>query len=367
MMRQAGVTLYATLLSIAFAGFANAQSKLAVHGYLSQAYAVTDGYQLFGIPEDGTTDYRNLALQFLYAVDPKDAIVIQFSHKRLGLSAVMDLEDEVKLDWAFARHDLSQTTSIKFGKVQLPLGIYNELRDVGTLLPFYRASWSVYGEGSWTSETIDGIVFSSTINKNSPWNLDVDLFYGGWDTIESNNVDPMAIARNENGIGAQLWLNTGVDGLRIGLEGHRYTTSAGILRTAGKKDNSSSWIASLDATFEYAIVQAEYLSVQVPPSKFKAYYVHLGYKFSERFSAHVQGDFGKVNLNIQEQFFSLKLERELLDDYAVGVRYFFSNALALKAEMHWTEGYTIEDGPPDFFFGPPVKTKYAIISLSGSF
>src|SRR4029078_364973 len=59
-------------------------SSLSVHGFLTQAYASSNGNTLFGIPDDGTSDYRNAALQFRYKLTDHNSIVIQLSHERLG-------------------------------------------------------------------------------------------------------------------------------------------------------------------------------------------------------------------------------------------------------------------------------------------
>lgn len=366
MNRCNGVLVGVVILRMLAAEYANGQSGLSVYGHLTQAYAFTDGHQIFGIPKQGTTDYRNLALQFHYAISPKTAVVIQFSHKRLGLSPAMAFEDEVKLDWAFAKQELSAATSIKLGKVQLPLGIYNELRDVGTVLPFYRASFAVYREGGWTSETLDGVVVSSTINKNSPWNLDIQLFYGGWDSIEDYGVGTLARARNENGLGAQLWLNAPGDALRVGLQGFRYTMRGGFL-PAGTKENLKSWMASFDANFSRFVTQAEYIDIEFRTGFSKSYYALMGYKITGNLSLYGQADFSTLRIDIKSPFFSIEAEREYLADYATGLKYAFSDNVVLKAETHWTKGFATEVNPPNFFFGQPEKTKYTIISLSASF
>lgn len=116
------------------------QTGLSVHGYLTQGFAISTDHQVHGISTEGTSDYRNLALQFRYDVDDQQNFIIQFSHERLGLSPIMQLEPDVELDWAYYEYKFNDIYSIKVGKIQMPFGIYNEFRDVGTLLPFYRIS-----------------------------------------------------------------------------------------------------------------------------------------------------------------------------------------------------------------------------------
>ncbi len=361
------------LTSLALAAFVCtehvlAQPNLSVHGYLTQAYAFTDGHQIFGIPEDGTTDYRNLALQFRYDLDAKSDIIFQFSHKRLGLSPTMAFEPEVKVDWAFARYRFNDATSLKFGKVQLPMGIYNEVRDVGVLLPFYRAPYNFYREGSWTSETLDGIVLATSFKKDSPWNLDVQVFYGGWHMLQDifEGSLGLALLRSEDGLGAQLWLNTPLDEMRLGFGAQRYTVSGGIFSFLSDK-NWNTLTASFDANLKRFIAQVEYQKIHFPFGSVTICYGHTGFMLSDFFSVHGQIDWGKFGAEKFEPFLLAPAEKTFQTDYALGLKYAFSLNIVIKMETHWTEGFIIDDNPPNFLFSPPAKTKYSIISLSASF
>jgi hypothetical protein len=69
--------------------------KITFHGYLTQAYAQSDGHQFLGITEDGTADYRTAALQIRADVNKDDAFVVQLSHERFGASGVHLIKDDV--------------------------------------------------------------------------------------------------------------------------------------------------------------------------------------------------------------------------------------------------------------------------------
>ena len=214
----------------ASSGVSGPLSKLSVHGFLTQAYATADFAKgqfpaphpdeiLLGIPEDGTTAYRNLALQFRYEMTPKDIFVVQFSSRALGDSVIEEVEDEIELDWAFYERRLADHTSLKVGRVKVPLGIFNEYRDVGTILPFYRPAYSFYREGSITSETVDGLDLSHTFNPGSDWSLELDVYFGEYELIEFApflSEQQAVLAKAKDVIGAQLWLNTPIYGLRFG-------------------------------------------------------------------------------------------------------------------------------------------------------
>ena len=148
------------LALVAIAQQASAQNadKLSIHGYLTQGYAVSDSAHVEGIPKEGTTDYRRAALLMRYATTSSDNFVIQLAHRRLGNSPSMQFEPDVKVDWAYYEHTFSgPSTRLRVGKSPIPFGIYNEVRYVGTQLPFYRAPYAMYHEGIYTAETVDGV------------------------------------------------------------------------------------------------------------------------------------------------------------------------------------------------------------------
>ncbi|MCB0299094.1 MAG: hypothetical protein KDE52_03505, partial [Calditrichaeota bacterium] len=72
--------------------------------------------------------------------------IVQLTHKRLGLNPLMEITRDIELDWGFFEHRPTPSSYIKFGKVSLPLGIFNEVRDVGVLIPFFFFPSSVYGK-----------------------------------------------------------------------------------------------------------------------------------------------------------------------------------------------------------------------------
>ena len=110
-------------------------SPLTIHAFLTQGFGKSDGFTIFGIPEEGTTDLRTLALQFRYDLSPQDVFVLQLNHERTGLDPVSEKRPDVALDWAFYERRLGSGRSIKVGRIPVPFGVYNEIRDVGTVLP----------------------------------------------------------------------------------------------------------------------------------------------------------------------------------------------------------------------------------------
>lgn len=347
------------------------QSQLTVHGYLNQAYAFTNKHQLLGITKDGNANYRNLALQFRYDFNFQNTMVIQMSHKVLGESPFMLIEPELRVDWAFYEYRMINGLSARVGKVQLPLGIFNELRDVGILLPFYRAPFSFYQEGKYMSETVDGIVLSYALGDLDSWSLDFDFYAGQWrwtdammDQTGSGYI--VKTIKVDKGIGGGIWLNTPITGLRFGSGGHRAHVGEGITFPS---QNFKSWYASFDGDFDAFVIRGEFRDLFFQDDlKYESYYGQIGIKFLGKFVLNAQADFSRLrNSKVPYIFGGGTKDMKIHDDYALGINYMVHNNLVLKAETHWTEGMAIEDKLVNFYVEDPYKVNYTILTLSSSF
>ena len=374
-------------------------SKLQVHGFLTQAWVTANfadgGFvpppngdeRLLGIPEDGTTNYRTMAIQFRYEIDRSNILVMQLSSRALGTSPIQDVEDDIELDWAFYERRIGNNTSLKIGRSAVPFGIFNEVRDVGTILPFYRPSFAYYREGAFTAERIDGFVLSHNFLTQSDWSFDLDVYFGGWDLVEDEprimDGPQTAIARADDAFGFQFWANTPLTGLRFGLGGRIYEVSEGLegfFRQPGEKTDFEDWYLAIDGVFDKFVARAEYRELKgdrtIPvaggSNTISPYYIQLGYHPTEKIRIYLQSEF--VDVTFQSPIFTRDIETEFRRDDGIAFNYVFSPNLVFKAEYHQyeTEQFQLIPTSP---FGPPFDHRtriaddgsYTIISLSASF
>jgi hypothetical protein len=329
--------------------------QITIHGFLTQAYAQSDGHQFLGINEEGTADYRTAALQIRADIGEDDAFVVQLSHERVGDSPLQTIRnDDVALDWIFYEHRFGNS-AVKVGRVQIPFGIYNEVLDVGTLLPFYRPPVNFYGEAAYSTETVDGIVASHRFKLGHGWELDGALHYGNWEFIERNfSAAGYSSQKVRDSWGAELWLNTPVPGLRFGTGGMRYKFNS---QNTGVNEWES-YHFSVAGDFSRVAVHVEHKDVDVVIGHVLLSYAHLGVNLTD-----------KLTINAQQELAYFKLSGgprdKFDDDFAVSVNYAFQPSLVLKAEHHWNQtSLWLEDVLP---LGPLQKTRYWIASLSTSF
>jgi hypothetical protein len=353
------------LVGLAAAGGVHAQeavekdSRFVLHGYLSQSFAVSDGNQVLGIPENGTWDYRTAALQLRATVSPNDAFVVQLSQERLGDSPVMEVRNEIDLGWIFYERRLSDAVSARLGKVKTPIGIYNEIRYVGPLLPFFRVADAYYGEGSYTFDSMNGVVLSSRWLGGRRFSIDADAYAGEWRLLQ---IDFVTHARAKRGVGGQLWLNTPVGGLRAGIGGHRATWENSFASPPGSRITHERWAASLDANAPRYRLNAEFAKEYFDGNVFTAGYLLGTWRITDKLGVSLQTSRSRLSLG------SFRFDEELTRDHAVGLSYAFRSDLVLKMENHWARGRMFDE--TEFatnLLTPVLRADYLIVSLSTLF
>ncbi len=330
--------------------------RFSVHGFFTQAYADASQHATVGVPTDGTGDYRSAALQLRFAASGNDQFIVQLSHRRVGVNALRQIEPDVSLDWGFYQRQLFGT-NIRIGRQPMPKGLYNEIRDVSTILPFFRASRAFYTDGM---ETIDGASISRSFDVPGGFSLEASAYYGdlplviSWQTQDG----PIAIdAEGPGSWGGQLWVNLPITGVRAGY---------GILRTliegqGGAADlGIDQWYVSADATFERFFVRAEKISTAAAPSVMTGgSYAQIGVKLTEKLSVTGQYEHSAIELLA----YSHKYDNR--KDLAVGVSFAFTPQLVLKFEGHKFEGYDVDEAVN--LFGAPVESNYFILSFATAF
>ena len=349
-----------------------ALDRLSIHGFLTQAYGITDGHQFLGLPSYGTADYRTAALLFRYDATDRDVFAVQFSHERLGLSPLGALEPAVDLDWIFYEHRFGDRTIARVGKIRTPIGIYNEFRDVGTLLPLYRPPVGMYGEQLNRSETVDGAMIGHEVPLGD-WSLNLEAFFGSW---EYTQADFQTRARVDRAYGTQLWVNTPVEGLRAGGGAMHMDVRNVMGAPPGLRDNQLAWYGALDGMFSRFFVRSEYFRISFGEEEapftgaVPIYFVEAGFNLTERLSLVGQAEFIDITLEANESI-PQPVNENIGRDFALGIRYQPSPFLAFKLEGHRHRGYGIEDSPevevPVPGLGELDSVTYGLFSISTSF
>jgi hypothetical protein len=354
------------------------EDRLTVHGSANIAYGKTDGLPYFGLTKDGTTDYRAIALQFGYKISDADRVVVQLLHRNFGNSPLRSIQPVVEPVWAFYEHKFENGTSVKLGRNPLPRGLFNEVRFIGTLLPFYRVGTAVYGE---TLEFLDGVVVRKQFDLGKDWSVEGYVFGGGFDLkgqIPQGNQNFVFNVRNENTFGTQVWLNTPIKGVKVGgfLASYQQTPAAG-LPDSTRPNRTRTYMLSADGSFDRGFIRGEYSAFNSENPNYlnvNSWYTSAGVNATDKLLFAVEYSGGNNDLQLRPL---PNLDLPLNKDIAFGVTYKQSAQVAFKLEGHKIEGYAFDRPVPSVIpptappfvaaLAPASKTYYALLSVAFSF
>lgn len=329
-------------------------SRVSVHGYLSQAYAVSEDHPIFGIPTSGTADYRDLALQFRYDHDRKNSVVVQLRHERVG---ELRNGEDVELDWAFYQRNFSDRLSLKAGRIPLPLGIFNEASGAATTSPFFRPPHEFY-DRHYTSKTVEGVLTSASLGRAGGWSFDIDAYFGRW---MLDQWEREARADAKNAWGGQIWANTPWPGVRIG--GGAYRCEVDPSEEYRANYDYFALHGSIDADLDRWRLATEVFAGNLGDyGRYRTWYGQVGFDVTSRVSIHARGTVARVEVPINGHDLTAKVS----DDLGLSVNYAMRPSLLLKLEGHTNEGLLRDDLPRNLY-ARPSKTRYWIASIVASF
>ena len=329
------------------------REHVSIHGYLSFGYADLDlrddnprsaDEAALGLEEGGSFPYGNAALNLRYAPAERHAFVLQLEASELGDSPVDDAREALELDWLFYQLRIGDRTQMRIGRQPVPGGIFNELRDVGVVLPFFRPSFVFYREGAIFSETVDGIGLSHQLLDRRSWTLDLDAYYGEYTIFEQGSGfrDDATEVDATDAVGLQLWLGTPIEGLRVGVGGLRWDVAEESSFSREKASWDSAY-ASVDADLERFVVRVEARQVrtdvfpETSPSPIDVTldiaYGQVGWHATDRLSFFAQLEIAEIK---QRAAFLVggKTRARNRRDAGVAVRYALRPNVVFKGELH---------------------------------
>ena len=152
---------------------------LSVHGFASQGFLKSSHNNYFGESTDGSFDLTELGLNARYTLTPSLDVAAQVVSRRAG-----ELYDgDPRLDYGFIdyrfRSSVSEVAGVRAGRVKVPIGFFNETRDVPAARPGILLPQSVYVDGLGIRDVYlgtDGVLgYWSRFAEHANWQLDVGI------------------------------------------------------------------------------------------------------------------------------------------------------------------------------------------------
>jgi hypothetical protein len=368
-MRRTAVLVLATLAAPLALRAQSPLDKLEIHGALNAAYGRTDSLTVFGLPSKGTSDYRVFTLQGRYNIDEKNVVVAQVFNRRLGASPMASAISDVTMQWAYWQHREGDFT-LKVGRNPLPRGLVNEVRYIGTVLPFFRPALELTGEAF---DAIDGAVVSYRRELGYGIGIEQHGFFGGSENraiATTSTGQEVRIARTENMFGGQTYFTFPVAGLRFGAYGARYAFVQP--KSRGYRTNT---ILSAEATVDRLKLETEHgrYTGHGPANDNRNGYVQGTVRLVDRLSVAGQHSYMLRRLYMTNR----SLDRMYTDARDTGVSGIIgvTRNSVVKVEHHWRNGYNFDSAvpligsqtPTSVTLAPTQQARYYLVSLAASF
>ncbi len=315
-----------------------ADGKLSVNGSGSWAYARTGAHNVYG-EATPAGNYDNAMFDLAMTARPTDDVLI---HAQLGFDP-----DEVQAEWVFAEWRAIDAFRLRAGKICQPLGNFAENRFTGTLRPFFDLSNSIYGPGEIGATSFLGVGATGEFPFESGWALAYDV-YGGeirvpafepYDALRAD-ADP-AVALTEvqdkplrNLVGLRFSVTTPIDVVvRVsGYGGQIDDPEEGKIEVHVEGVSAQYRGERLWASAEAFTTEEMHHERGVAGYVELAYFVTPRWQLAARAEAAHMTLFGDT-ISIPD---GAQLKRHA--EAALGVSYWISPSMVLKASVHETRG-----------------------------
>lgn len=368
---------------------------IEIHGFISQGFLYSDEYNyLAHNSKDGSFEYNEMALSFSKQLSDKLRLSTQLFSHDLGDAG----NNKMTLDYAFGDYSWKDWLGVRIGKIRVPFGIWNEIRDYDMLRPWIVLPQNFYGELFRDLFVgLNGVNGYGNSSLGMAGNLDYSFAYG---SINSDPDDGGGKAQDNSfggafqresdteikdvAVGSLKW-NTPVPGLMFGgwymefesdtellfvpaaLEtNYHLDYSAWGLMTEYNWNNLTVWGEWRRTTYDVNITNITQSTI-----KSDTYYIGAAYRFSDWFQlgAYYNIDYPNNDDKDGDEKAAGGLPKHMAwqKDLALTLQFDISENWILKVEGHQVDGtarvLAIDNNDSDFsesdwYYGAVKATFY---------
>lgn len=366
-LRAAALTLIAFTAPIGAPALAD-DTNWQLHGALTQGVTYTSNNNFYGPSDDsGSLKFTEVSLNASARLLPNLRASGQALYRQAGAQGESGGVDYAFLDYQFFT-ETTAVAGVRAGRYKLPIGLYNETRDIAFTRPSIFVPQSVYPDRARDLElSSDGaLVYSDIFTDNGQWTIELnagrpridketaqtsfDFFPGEVDDLGARSTYGGRIMyQSSDGRWTTAFSR---------VEAHiRYGTTMGTPMGLALKTNVDVdlvyWIASLQCNIDQWTITTEYGQMDIAFSSdyFAAglhplqYYLQATRHLDSHWSVYSRydnlywdrHDRDGDNYSAMTQA-SVKNFANFAHDYSLGVRYDISSNSMVSAEYHYIDG-----------------------------
>jgi len=402
MLKKQLLFFYLLLIIVVTDVLALSFEDVQIHGFVSQGFMISDKNNYLAKTEEGTFEFNEAGINFLKYFSGNFHLGCQFFARDIGDVG----NDEIELDWALGDYRIKDSFGFRFGKVKVPHGLYNGIRDVDMLRTFIFLPPVYYDISRSTINAMNGIDFYGNYQFSSLGNIEYQIINGsksidpdsGWSRyMERRGFDITKFDMGYVACGSFIW-NLPLRGLRIGATGIRLDMEADaeieffplpeiyIIRGTDIRyvyEDLTIQVNSIEYTYEDLVMAFEYmtfrgdliintLNPEAPKLTFKipiktdTLYLSMTYRLSDYieigsyYAAFWPDSDDKYGKNLSLDYLGWHKEAALC------IRFDINDALVCKAESHLIDGGALmmpQDNPE----GVDRRSALFLLKLTFSF
>lgn len=313
-MRCAG----AWILSCAAASCAQAvelSERLTLHGFGQTGYVRTNANRYHGASLHDADQYDELAL----------LLVANLSERSNAWILAHDVNGNVEVDWAFVDYQIPRGPTLRLGQIKLPMGIYNETRDMAYTRPSSLKPLLYEEAAEIIDEAYRGI--------GAVYEHDVGAGRLSWDAYAGQLEESgLGEHRYRDLLGGRVTYQTPMDGLRAMVSVNR---TAALQVASGRSGAFATWTGSVDYSRDRFDLKAEYGTKTGFGTTGVAWYGQAAYTIAQRWTPFVRFDVLTTD-RTRKHLPSFHQESVVL-----GLGYRLNDYVAFRVETHRNEGYAL--------------------------
>ncbi len=358
-------------------------SGMDIHGFISQGFIMSNEYNyLTHNSEDGSFEYNEVGINFGKDMTDQLRLGIQLFSRDLGDVA----NNKVTIDWAYGDYRLKDWLGFRAGRIKLPLGLYNETRDVDLLRTSIVMPQSVYSD--LLRDTViaaNGFALYGSLDMFAGGSLDYQAIAGQMnidnDSGFKKNFDsrfPFTLtgeSDTDNAYVGNLRWNTPLEGFLLGVSGMK--VKAENPTSFGPQETDTTLVTlSTEYTWEDLVIAAEYQTFEVKvympainnrsEATTEGYYISASYRFNELFTLGTHYSVYYPNKDDKDGNLRVTKSDAWEKDLALSLRFDINEYTVFKIEGHSVDGTANVNSTDN-----PIRTEdefyYGVAKINFSF
>lgn len=276
-----------------------------IHGFISQGFIYSDEYNYLSTnTTKGSFEYNEMGINFSRQLSDNLLIGMQLFSRDIGDAA----NNNINLDWAYADYRQWDWLGLRIGRVKLPIGLYNETRDMDMLRTCIVLPQGIYNDLERDNMiALNGMGLYGNMAMKWAGSIEYNLLVGtinsdeesGFGKVTEDELGGMATLngsiKNGNTYNAALRWETPLPGLKFG---YTYTNEERIdmpfSTVIGDIDSQGEGIVqvySVEYTWDDLVAAAEYMIRDVggtvgdynTSKTVETFYLSASYQFNDWF------------------------------------------------------------------------------------